>query len=45
MITHGTPQLSGTQLPQANADAMVRRGAALPSITTAIGNHAFRATA
>jgi site-specific recombinase XerD len=43
-IQPGTPQLSPTVLPQANAHAMVRRRALAVGIKTLIGNHSFRAT-
>jgi site-specific recombinase XerC len=43
-IRRGTGQLSNTQLPQANAYAMVRRRALAAGIATKIGNHTFRAT-
>jgi hypothetical protein len=43
-IQRGTGQLSDTALPQANAYAMVRRGALAAGIGTKIGNHTFRAT-
>src|ERR1700688_164542 len=43
-IRRGTGQLSNTQLPQANAYAMVRRRALAAGIGTKIGNHTFRAT-
>jgi site-specific recombinase XerD len=43
-VARGTAQLSPRPLPQANAYAMVRRRALAAGITTAIGNHTFRAT-
>ncbi|MFM0005861.1 hypothetical protein PQR57_33305 [Paraburkholderia dipogonis] len=43
-IARGTGRLSTTPLPQANAYAMVRRRALAAGISTAIGNHTFRAT-
>ena len=43
-IGRGTRKLTTTPLPQANAFQMVRRRAAVAEITTAIGNHSFRAT-
>jgi hypothetical protein len=36
--------LTRTVLPQANAYAMIRRGAAAAGIATELGNHSFRAT-
>ena len=43
-IGRGTGQLSRTDLPQANAYAMVQRRALAAGIGTRIGNHSFRAT-
>jgi integrase len=43
-IGRGTGKLTRTQLPQANAYAMVRRRAEAAGIATRIGNHSFRAT-
>jgi integrase len=43
-IARGTGQLSPRPLPQANAYEMVRRRALAAGISTAIGNHTFRAT-
>ena len=43
-IGRGTSQLTRTVLPQANAYAMTRRGAAAAGIETRLGNHSFRAT-
>jgi site-specific recombinase XerD len=43
-IARGTRQLSSRPLPQANAYEMVRRRALAAGISTAIGNHTFRAT-
>jgi integrase len=43
-IGRGTGRLTETPLPQANANAMIRRRAEAASIETKIGNHAFRAT-
>ena len=43
-IGRGTSQLTRTELPQANAYAMIRRRAAAAGIATKLGNHSFRAT-
>ena len=43
-IARGTGQLSRTNLPQANAYAIVQRRALAAGIGTRIGNHSFRAT-
>jgi integrase len=43
-IGRGTGALARAVLPQANADAMIRRGAAAAGIKVRIGNHSFRAT-
>jgi hypothetical protein len=43
-IGRGTGALTRTVPPQANAYAMIRRGAAAAGIATKLGNHSFRAT-
>lgn len=43
-IGRGTGLLTQTPLPQANAYAMIGRGAAAAGIGTKLGNHSFRAT-
>jgi site-specific recombinase XerC len=43
-IGRGTGLLTRTELPQANAYAMIRRRAAAAGIATKLGNHSFRAT-
>ncbi|WP_256588073.1 hypothetical protein [Pseudomonas sp. FFUP_PS_473] len=43
-IGRGTGLLSSAVLPEANADAMVRRRALAVGIQTLIGNHIFKAT-
>jgi integrase len=43
-IGRGTRKLTRTELPQANACAMIRRRAAAAGIATKLGNHSFRAT-
>ncbi len=43
-IGRGTSKLTTTQLPQANAYAMIARRAAAAGIKTKVGNHSFRAT-
>jgi integrase/recombinase XerC len=43
-IGRGTGRLTRTVLPQANANAMIRRRAAAAGIATKLGNHSFRAT-
>jgi hypothetical protein len=43
-IGRGTGRLTRTILPQANANAMIRRRAATAGIATKLGNHSFGAT-
>jgi integrase len=43
-IGRGTGQLTPTELPQANAYAMIRRRATSAGIATKLGNHSFRTT-
>ena len=43
-IGRGTTQLTRTNLPQANAYAMIARRALAACIATKVGNHSFRAT-
>jgi integrase len=43
-IGRGTGKLTRTVLPQANANAMIRRRAGAAGIETKLGNHSFRAT-
>src|SRR5216684_3491463 len=43
-IGRGTGKLTRTELPQANAYAMIIRRAAAAGIATKLGNHSFRAT-
>jgi hypothetical protein len=43
-IGRGTNKLTGTVLPQVNADAMIGRRDAAAGIETKLGNHSFRAT-